>query len=169
MLAGRGRGLHSRNLKGNPMGDDHHDHGDHENPILKDLPEGSFAFHYTLQAKPGRAQDFVDAFEAWDHSDENIVHTTPGIVHEGVLYQSEDDPERFYPHRDLEQPGEPPQRRGPADRDASGLDGHAHRRHRAGVLPDHRLKTARPDKEDPSCCRTSISIRSSRWNGDGCC
>ena len=71
-------------------------HNDHANPILKDLPEGSFAFHYTLQAKPGRAQDFIDSFEAWDHSDENIVHTTPGIVHEGVLYQSEDDPERFY-------------------------------------------------------------------------
>ena len=34
--------------------------------------------------------------EAWDHSDENIVHTTPDIVHEGLLYQSEDDPERFY-------------------------------------------------------------------------
>ena len=80
------------------MADDHHDHDhdEHANPILKDLPEGSFAFHYTLQAKPGRAQDFIDSFEAWDHSDENIVHTTPGIVHEGVLYQSEDDPERFY-------------------------------------------------------------------------
>ena len=76
------------------MSDDHHD--EHANPILKDLPEGSFAFHYTLQAKPGRAQDFMDAFETWDHSDQNIVHTTPGIVHEGVLYQSEDDPERFY-------------------------------------------------------------------------
>ncbi|MYH43688.1 MAG: hypothetical protein F4017_01200 [Acidimicrobiaceae bacterium] len=47
-------------------------------------------------AEPGRAQDFIDSFEAWDHSDENIVHTTPGIVHEGVLYQSEDDPKRFY-------------------------------------------------------------------------
>ena len=73
-----------------------HDHDEHLNPILKDLPEGSFAFHYTLQAKPGRGQDFIDSFEAWDHSDQNIVHTTAGIVHEGLLYRSEDDPDRFY-------------------------------------------------------------------------
>ncbi len=76
--------------------DDHADHDDHANPILDDLPEGSFAFHYTLQAKPGRADDFMNSFHEWDHSDDNIVHTTPGIVHEGVLYQSEDDPHRFY-------------------------------------------------------------------------
>jgi len=69
---------------------------DHTNPILADLPGGSFAFHYTLQAKPGCGQAFIDAFEAWDHSDDNIVHTTDGIVHEGVLYRSEDDRERFY-------------------------------------------------------------------------
>jgi quinol monooxygenase YgiN len=70
--------------------------GHHENPILVDLPEGSFAFHYILQAKPGQAEAFKHAFEEWDHSDQNLMHSTPGIVHEGILYQSENDENRFY-------------------------------------------------------------------------
>ena len=40
--------------------------------------------------------EFKHAFEEWDHSDQNLMHSTPGIVHEGILYQSENDENRFY-------------------------------------------------------------------------
>ena len=78
------------------MTDTHADHEDHGNPLLDDLPEGSFAFHYELRAKPGMGSEFLRAFHEWDHSDQNIVHSTPGQVHEGILYQSEDDDDLFY-------------------------------------------------------------------------
>jgi len=67
-----------------------------ENPLVANLPPGSFAFHYLLRTKPGKAEEFMTAFHAWDYSDENIVHKTPGMVQEGILYQSEDDPDVFY-------------------------------------------------------------------------
>jgi quinol monooxygenase YgiN len=79
------------------MSETHAEHETHDvNPIVANLPSGSFAFHYTLRTKPGKAQEFLRAFHEWDHSDQNIVHKTPGMVQEGILYQSEEDEDRFY-------------------------------------------------------------------------
>ncbi len=54
-----------------------------------------FLFLYEIQAKPGRADEFAQAFLEWDSSPANIMHHTEGQVKEGVLYRSEDDPEKF--------------------------------------------------------------------------
>jgi quinol monooxygenase YgiN len=78
------------------MTDLDHEQDHDENPLVANLPPGSFAFHYTLRTKPGKAEEFMRAFHEWDYSDENIVHKTPGMVYEGILYQSEDDEDLFY-------------------------------------------------------------------------
>ena len=66
--------------------DEHEVHG--ENPLVANLPPGSFAFHYELRTKPGKADEFLRTFHEWDYSDQNIVHRTPGMVHEDVKRRS---------------------------------------------------------------------------------
>ena len=79
------------------MADTHDDHDLHdENPLVAALPPGSWAFHYMLRTKPGNAEEFMRVFHEWDYSDQNIVHKADGVVHEGILYQSEEDENRFY-------------------------------------------------------------------------
>jgi quinol monooxygenase YgiN len=79
------------------MTDTHDDHDLHdENPLVAALPPGSWAFHYMLRTKPGNAEEFMRVFHEWDYSDQNIVHKADGVVHEGILYQSEEDENRFY-------------------------------------------------------------------------
>ena len=86
--------LDGRNKKGASMTETHEEHDD--NPFVAALPPGSWAFHYMLRTKPGKAAEFMQAFHEWDYSDQNIVHQAEGMVHEGILYQSEDDENRFY-------------------------------------------------------------------------
>lgn len=67
----------------------------HGNPDLANLPPGTFCFFYDIRTRKGTGDQFMREFHAWDHSGQNPVHKTPGLVREGILYRSQSDPDRF--------------------------------------------------------------------------
>jgi nicotinamidase-related amidase len=57
--------------------------------------DGVFLFHYDLRVKLGTGEDFLAAFQAWDHGGENPMHENPALVQAGVLYRDDEDPDHF--------------------------------------------------------------------------
>lgn len=64
-----------------------------KDPLAK---KGHFVHVYDFRVKPGRAEAFIEWFEAFDHSGENPMHRSDAQVKDGVLCQDVNDPEHFY-------------------------------------------------------------------------
>jgi quinol monooxygenase YgiN len=57
---------------------------------------GNFLHVYDFRVKPGSGDQFVQLFEAFDHSGKNPMHESSAQVTDGVLCRDENDPEHFY-------------------------------------------------------------------------
>ncbi|MBM3509598.1 MAG: hypothetical protein FJX61_05590 [Alphaproteobacteria bacterium] len=58
--------------------------------------KGNFLHIYDFRVKPGTGDDFIAAFEAFDHSGENFMHESKAQIKDGVLCRDETDPDHFY-------------------------------------------------------------------------
>jgi hypothetical protein len=57
---------------------------------------GNFLHVYDFRVKPGTGDEFIQAFEAFDHSGKNPMHRSPAQVTDGVLCRDDTDPDHFY-------------------------------------------------------------------------
>ncbi len=62
-------------------------------PLAK---EGHFFHIYDFRVKPGRGDEFISLFNAFDYSPENPMHKSAAQVKDGVLCRDVSDPDRFW-------------------------------------------------------------------------
>jgi hypothetical protein len=62
-------------------------------PLAK---RGNYFHIYDLRVKPGRGDEFIRLFDAFDYSDENPMHKSSAQVKDGVLCRDVTDPDHFY-------------------------------------------------------------------------
>jgi len=62
-------------------------------PLAK---RGNFFHIYDFRVKPGKGDEFIKLFDAFDYSDENPMHKSPAQVKDGVLCRDVRDPDHFY-------------------------------------------------------------------------
>ncbi len=58
--------------------------------------KGSVLHIYDFRVMPGREEEFVRLFEAFDYGDDNPMHKSPAQRKDGVLCRDTTDPQRFY-------------------------------------------------------------------------
>jgi hypothetical protein len=64
---------------------------------LQPLATKGHYFHiYDFRVKPGRGDEFIALFDAFDYSDANPMHKSPAQVKDGVLCRDVGDPDHFY-------------------------------------------------------------------------
>ncbi len=51
---------------------------------------------YDFRVRPGTGGAFIEAFDVFDVSDENLMHKSPAQVKDGVLCRDTTDPDHFY-------------------------------------------------------------------------
>lgn len=51
---------------------------------------------YDFRVRPGTGGAFIEAFDVFDVSDENLMHKSPAQVKDGVLCRDSTDPDHFY-------------------------------------------------------------------------
>ena len=61
-------------------------------PLAK---RGNYFHIYDFRVKPGRGDEFIRLFDAFDYSDENPMHKSSAQVKDGVLCRDVDDPDHF--------------------------------------------------------------------------
>ena len=64
------------------------------NAPLADI--GNFLHIYDFRVKAGTGDQFIAAFEAFDHSGANFMHESKAQIKDGVLCRDENDPDHFY-------------------------------------------------------------------------
>lgn len=57
---------------------------------------GNYLHIYDFKVVPGKEEEFIRAFEAFDYSDGNPMHKSAAQVKDGVLCRDTEDPQRFY-------------------------------------------------------------------------
>jgi hypothetical protein len=57
---------------------------------------GNFLHIYDFHVIPGREEEFVKLFEAFDYGDDNPMHKSAAQVKDGVLCRDTTDPQRFF-------------------------------------------------------------------------
>lgn len=57
---------------------------------------GNFIHVYDFRVKPGRGEEFVRLFDAFDYSDANPMHKSAAQAKDGVLCRDINDPDHFY-------------------------------------------------------------------------
>src|SRR3954454_24978979 len=57
---------------------------------------GNFLHVYDFRVRTGSGDEFIRAFEAFDHSGKNPMHQSPSQVTDGVLCRDDGDPDHFY-------------------------------------------------------------------------
>ena len=60
-------------------------------PLAK---RGNFFHIYDFRVKPGKGDEFIKLFDAFDYSDENPMHKSPAQVKDGVLCRDVNDPDQ---------------------------------------------------------------------------
>lgn len=65
-------------------------------PLVALAELGSVIHVYDFKVKPGLGDEFIEAFNEFDYSDDNIMHQSPAQVKDGVLCRDTVDPDRFY-------------------------------------------------------------------------
>ena len=64
---------------------------------LEPLAKSGNYFHiYDFRVKPGRGDEFIRLFDAFDYSDENPMHKSPAQVKDGVLCRDVADADHFW-------------------------------------------------------------------------
>jgi hypothetical protein len=58
--------------------------------------KGNFVHVYDFRVKPGRGDDFIALFNAFDYSDGNPFHKSEAQAKDGVLCRDVDDPDHFW-------------------------------------------------------------------------
>ena len=58
--------------------------------------KGNFFHVYDFKVKAGRGEEFIEAFNKFDYSDENPFHKSDAQVKDGVLCRDTEDPDHFY-------------------------------------------------------------------------
>ena len=58
--------------------------------------KGNFIHVYDFRVTPGRGEEFIRLFDAFDYSDQNPMHKSPAQVRDGVLCRDVGDPDHFY-------------------------------------------------------------------------
>jgi len=62
-------------------------------PLAK---RGNYFHIYDFRVKPGKGDEFIKLFDAFDYSDENPMHKSSAQVKDGVLCRDVTDPDHFY-------------------------------------------------------------------------
>jgi hypothetical protein len=57
---------------------------------------GNYLHIYDFKVLPGREDEFIRLFEAFDYSDGNPMHKSAAQVKDGVLCRDTEDPSRFF-------------------------------------------------------------------------
>jgi hypothetical protein len=57
---------------------------------------GNFMHVYDFRVLPGKGEEFIRLFDAFDYSDDNPMHKTPAQAKDGVLCRDVTDPDHFY-------------------------------------------------------------------------
>jgi len=58
--------------------------------------QGHFFHIYDFRVLPGKGDEFIKLFDAFDYSDENPMHKSPAQVKDGVLCRDVNDSDHFY-------------------------------------------------------------------------
>ncbi len=58
--------------------------------------KGNYFHVYDFRVKPGRGDEFIRKFDAFDYSDANPMHKSAAQVRDGVLCRDTEDPDHFY-------------------------------------------------------------------------
>jgi hypothetical protein len=58
--------------------------------------KGNFFHVYDFRVKPGKGEDFIKLFDAFDYSDANPMHKSRAQAKDGVLCRDVGDPDHFY-------------------------------------------------------------------------
>ncbi len=58
--------------------------------------KGNYLHIYDFRVEPGREEEFIALFDAFDYSDGNPMHKSPAQVKDGVLCRDVEDPGRFF-------------------------------------------------------------------------
>ena len=58
--------------------------------------KGNYFHVYDFRVKPGRGEEFMEKFDAFDYSDDNPMHKSSAQVRDGVLCRDTEDPDHFY-------------------------------------------------------------------------
>jgi len=58
--------------------------------------KGNFFHVYDFRVKPGKGEDFITQFDAFDYSDANPMHKSKAQTKDGVLCRDVNDPDHFY-------------------------------------------------------------------------
>lgn len=57
---------------------------------------GNVLHIYDFRVKAGMGDEFIALFNAFDYSEDNVMHASPAQVKDGVLCRDTTDPDRFY-------------------------------------------------------------------------
>ena len=57
---------------------------------------GNYLHVYDFRVQPGKGDEFIETFNAFDYSDNNPFHQTPAQIRDGVLCRDTEDPDHFY-------------------------------------------------------------------------
>ena len=64
---------------------------------LEKLAQTGHVMHvYDFRVKPGTGEKFINEFDVFDVSDENLMHKSSAQIKDGVLCRDTTDPDHFY-------------------------------------------------------------------------
>jgi len=65
-------------------------------PLTALADEGNVLHVYDFRVKPGCGDEFIEAFNEYDYSDDNLMHASLAQIKDGVLCRDAADPDRFF-------------------------------------------------------------------------